>query len=84
MMFHPSMITAPGNSCRPEGMTTDWRGDARGGGASTDHAPSVWLAHRLIGECTAVVPARGAEQPALTVLRAAGRIDVGTQCLGGA
>ena len=59
-------------------VAADRRGDAGRRGAAADHAPGVKLVHGELGQRIGFVAARGAEEPALTVLGDAGRIDVGT------
>jgi hypothetical protein len=71
-----------GNAGRAKRVAADCLGNAGRGGASPYHAPSVGLAHRLVGKNFAVVAARGAEQPALAVFDNAGGIDIGAQRLG--
>jgi len=49
-------------------VAADRRGDAGRRGAPADHAPGVGLVHGEIGQRIGFVAARGAEQPAFTVL----------------
>ena len=66
-----------GNASRAEGMATDWCGDAGRGCSTADHPPGVRLAQGPLGQHGAFVAAGGPEQPALTVLDDAGRVDIG-------
>jgi hypothetical protein len=53
-------------------VATNRRRDAGGRRTQADHAPSVRLDHRLIGQATAVVPTRGREQLAFQEARGRG------------
>src|ERR1700726_4590787 len=65
-----------------ERVAADRLRNAGSRGPSADHPPGIRLAHRLVGEQAAVVTPRRAEQPTLTILGDAGRIDVSVERLG--
>jgi hypothetical protein len=71
-----------GDPGRAKRVVADRRHDARGCRPPADHAPGVFLPHRLFGQHGGGVSRAGAEQPALAIFGDAGGGDVSVQCFG--